>query len=301
MGEASSVSVWLLAVRPKTLTAALVPIVVGTAIAYLDGGTLRLWVAGLALAASFFIQVGTNFVNDAIDFKKGADTEERVGPVRVTQSGLLSAKAVMAGGAACFVVAVLLGAPLVWVGGWPILVIGLFSVACGYGYTGGPFPLAYVGLGDVFVMLFFGLIAVTGTHFLVSASWSVWALLGGLQVGAHATVLIAINNLRDRTTDARVGKRTLAVRLGERGAKGEITALAVAPFVLGFAWCARGAWWAALLPLLSLPVAVTLIRDVLRTPPSAAYNGYLARSAKLHLLFGLLLAAGLSVSLWLTG
>ncbi len=293
----TGVRAWLLAARPKTLTAAVVPVLVGCATAAALGQLFKPWTAALALVSALFIQIGTNLINDAIDFEKGADTEERIGPQRVTQSGLLTGKQVMAAGFGAFAVAMLLAIPLVVVGGWPIVIIGLISLVCGYAYTGGPAPLAYVGLGDLFVIIFFGLVAVGGTHYLVSGEYDPSSLVGGLQVGLLATTLIAINNLRDRDGDAKVGKRTLAVRLGERLAKVEILATIALPFLVGLWWLDRGEWLATALPLLSLAIGIPLARDVWRTPPSEAYNGFLARAAQLHLAFGVLLAIGL----WLPG
>lgn len=292
---------WLLAARPKTLTAAIVPIFVGSALAWrmhqLDSSTQpftwSLSVVAWALLASIFIQIATNLVNDAIDFKKGADTEARIGPQRVTQSGIFSAKQVMGMAFVFFGLAVLCGIPLVQIGGWPILGIGLVSLLMGYSYTGGPFPLAYLGLGDLFVVLFFGLIAVGGVFFLHTHQYSPEALMAGLQVGLHCTVLIAINNLRDVHGDAQVGKRTLAVRLGVRMAKIEIVALCSLPFLLNIYWLSLGYVWAAVLPLLALPLAIKISKFILRHEPSAQYNQILAVGAGLHLVFGLLFTIGI--------
>ncbi len=284
---------WIMALRPKTLSAAVVPVVVATALVKADGHQVLWWVSICALLSAVFIQIGTNFVNDAIDFKKGADTEERIGPQRVTQSGLLKASTVMAGGFTCFGLALLLGIPLVMQGGWPIVAIGLISLFLGYAYTGGPFPLAYKGLGDLFVILFFGLVAVGGTYYLHTGEVSTGALMAGLQVGCLATVLIAVNNLRDAPQDARAGKRTLAVRFGIRFARIEILLLVLAPFLLGFYWFQTGHWNAAILPLLCLPVARRLVMGVFMHPPSPIYNRFLAMAGLLQMGFGLLFAIGL--------
>ena len=163
---------WLLAFRPKTLTAAIVPVIVASALVIAEAHTLQLYLSVCALLSAMFIQIGTNFVNDAIDFKKGADDEKRIGPTRMTQSGQLTHRQVLCGGFACFLIAALFGIPLVMTGGWVIVGIGLISILCGYIYTGGPFPLAYVGLGDLFVVVFFGLVAVTGTFYLHAHSVS---------------------------------------------------------------------------------------------------------------------------------
>lgn len=287
---------WLLALRPKTLTAAFVPIVVATALVHALGWPVKWWVSAAALAAAFLIQIATNLINDAIDFEKGADSETRVGPTRVTQSGLLSRRHVMLGAGGCLGLAFLLGVPLVLEGGWPIALIGLVSLALAYGYTGGPWPLAYLGLGDVFVILFFGVIAVGGTFYLHTGQYHQLALVAGLQVGFLATVLIAINNLRDSPEDAKVHKRTLAVRFGERFAKIEISLLAFFPFVLGGLYGPYGWKWAAYAPLLAVPLATRLLRGLWPAPPSAAMNRFLAMAAGLHALFGAALAAGLMLS-----
>jgi len=196
----------LLAFRPKTLTAALVPCLAGTALVKAIGLSWNGAVLFYALASSFLIQIGTNLVNDAVDFKKGADTEKRIGPQRITQAGILTANQVMALGSLCFGLAILCGIPLVMKGGMVIVAIGIASVLMGYSYTAGPFPLAYLGLGDLFVIIFFGLLAVMGMVFLNTGEWMIEALILGLQIGFHATTLIAINNLRDPRGQA-LGKK----------------------------------------------------------------------------------------------
>lgn len=285
---------WLLALRPKTLTAALVPIVVATALVKATGHEIKWWVSISALFASFFIQIATNLINDAIDFDKGADTETRTGPQRVTQTGLLSRKQVMTGGFICLAAALALGIPLVMEGGWPIVVIGVASLFLAYGYTGGPFPLAYLGLGDLFVILFFGVIAVGGTYYLHTHEYNHYALVAGLQVGFLATVLIAINNLRDAPQDKLVGKKTLAVRFGERFAKIEITFFAYAPFLLGVFYAAPGWKWAGYAPLIAVPLAGRLLRGIWPAKPGPVMNRYLAMSAGLQIVFGFALAVGLA-------
>jgi 1,4-dihydroxy-2-naphthoate octaprenyltransferase len=281
-----------LALRPKTLTAALVPILVATALVRAEGREILWWVSACALLSSIFIQIGTNLVNDAIDFKKGADTASRIGPQRVTQSGLLTSRQVMTGAAICFFAAFLLGIPLVIHGGWPIVLIGTASLLLGYAYTGGPFPLAYKGLGDIFVILFFGLIAVMGTYYLHTGGVSQGSAVAGLQVGFLATVLIAINNLRDFRQDGLVGKRTLAVRFGLTFSRVEILVLAFAPLLMGVYWYRQDAFLAAILPLTAFPIARRLVIGVFKTEPSPAYNLFLGMGAALHLLFGVLLAVG---------
>jgi 1,4-dihydroxy-2-naphthoate octaprenyltransferase len=293
--QIASVKAWLLATRPKTLVAAVSPILVGTALpmAYHRSwsGTLTVF----ALLASLFIQVGTNFVNDAVDFEKGADTEKRIGPRRVTQAGIFTARQVKWMAALMFLLAVACGIPLVLHGGVPIVVIGLCSVAMGYAYTAGPFPLAYLGIAEIFVILFFGVIAVMGMNYIHSGRWSGPALLAGLQVGLMCTVLLAVNNLRDIEGDVLVNKKTLAVRLGKTAARYEIAFLCLAPYVMGVYWWQQGLRFAALLPLLTLPLAVKIVKKVFMTEPSPQFNQYLAMSGALHLFFGVCLAIGLVV------
>jgi 1,4-dihydroxy-2-naphthoate polyprenyltransferase len=288
----ANIKAWIQAARPKTLTAALIPIIVGTCLAKVETGKVLWWVSALTLLASFFIQIGTNFVNDAVDFQKGADTEKRIGPQRVTQAGIFTAKQVLWMGTAFFAMAVLCGIPLVIQGGVSILGIGVISVLMGYAYTAGPFPLAYKGLGDLFVILFFGLIAVGGVYFLHTGEVSTGAILAGLQVGLHCTVLIAINNLRDQEGDRLVGKKTLPVRFGKRFARWEIAVLCFTPFLLGLYWMAGGRFGAFLLPFLSLPLAMWISKLVFETEPSPAYNRFLGKAAALHLVFGGLLSVG---------
>lgn len=292
----SQMTPWALALRPKTLTAAIVPVVVATALVKAHGQAVIWWVSICAVLSAVFIQIGTNLVNDAIDFAKGADTDKRIGPQRVTQSGLLTSRQVLAGAFVCFAVALALGIPLVVKGGWPIVAIGLVSLAMGYAYTGGPYPLAYKGLGDVFVILFFGLIAVMGTFYLHTGFVTTAAAIAGLQVGLLATVLIAVNNLRDAPQDALVGKKTLAVRFGVGFARAEIALLVIVPFLLGWYWSEAGHFNAAILPLVAFPFGRRVVTGVFKNEPSPIFNRFLAMAAGLHLFFGLFL----SIGLWIT-
>lgn len=285
----------VLTARPKTLAASVVPVVVGTALVAGEGFRVVTWISACALISAMMIQIGTNFVNDAIDFIKGADGETRLGDARAVQSGWFTARQVMAMALLCFGLAMLFGVPLVWAGGGAILTVGLVSLAMGYAYTGGPFPLAYLGLGDLFVIVFFGLIAVGGVVFLQTHALPGSAYVAGLQVGFLATVLIAVNNLRDLEQDKLVNKKTLAVRLGPRLGRLEVLALVAGAFALNSYWWVRGFYWAAALPLLALPVAFFLVHKLLRTEASREYNQLLARAAMLHMLFGLLLSVGLAI------
>lgn len=292
----SVLKIWWATLRPKTLTAAIVPVVVGTAVAWADGYKTRWGLFAVTLVAALLIQIGTNFVNDACDFKKGADREDRLGPQRAIQAGLLTGKQVMAGALTAFALAFVLGCVLVAECGMPLLYIGLASILAAYAYTGGPYPLAYHGLGDLFVIVFFGLVAVMGSYFVQSTVWDAGAAVAGLCVGALATVLLAVNNLRDAATDIRVGKRTLAVRFGVGFARAEIYTLTLAPFVINLAfWLTQKNYAAATAPLVALPAAIRFVHNV-RTRTGLELNRSLGESAALHARFGLLLTVGLLLS-----
>jgi 1,4-dihydroxy-2-naphthoate octaprenyltransferase len=282
----------LLTARPKTLAAAVVPVMVATALVSAEGLQVHAWISVAAVLSAIMIQIGTNFVNDALDFLKGADKETRLGDARAAQSGWFSARAVLSMGFGFFGLAMLLGLPLVLHGGWPILCVGLLSLCMGYAYTGGPYPLAYVGLGDLFVILFFGLVAVGGVYFLQTGYYSWSALVAGLQVGLLATVLIAINNLRDLDQDREVNKKTLAVRLGPKLGRYEVLVLILVAFALNLYWLQMGSWLAFILPLFALPPAMKLVRTLLNSQASREYNRLLAKAAFVHMLFGVLLSIG---------
>lgn len=281
---------YILATRPKTLTTAFVPILVGTLLAT---GPIDWMLAACALACAFFIQIGTNFINDALDFKNGVDTAARIGPQRATQSGLLSIKQVYLGGLLCFLTAAIVATPLLIKGGMVMGVILAVSILCGYIYTGGPFPLSYVGLGDVFVFVFFGIVATMGTTYIQSLEWTWTSFLAGCEIGLLSTVLIAINNMRDVHHDAVANKKTIPVRFGLRFARMEMGVLLFLPFALNMLWFMEGRMWAAILPLFTLPFAGMIMVRISKTPPSKQYNKFLAEAALLHMGFGVLLAIGL--------
>lgn len=290
-----SAKAWLLASRPQTLTAALVPVVVGTAVAQASGG-VRLGPAAAALFGAFMIQIATNFANDVFDHEKGADTHERLGPTRAVQAGLLTPREVRVGMAVSILLAVLSGLYLTAVAGWPIVVIGVLSVLSGVAYTGGPYPLGYHGLGDIFVFVFFGLVAVCGTVFVQTGAVPPLALLASVPVGAIATAVLVVNNVRDRSTDVTAGKRTLAVRFGRRFGVVEyalLLALAYAAPVVAVVAFQRSFF--TLLPLLTLPIGIQLTRT-LATTEGKPLNACLASTAKLLLLHGALFSAGLALA-----
>ncbi len=282
---------WLLAARPKTLAASVTPVFVGTALAFRDLATMHWQPFVFALLGAVFIQIGTNYVNDALDFRKGADTHTRLGPLRVTAAGLLSAEAVLRGAYICFFLAALCGIPLILRGGWPIAVIGIASIAAAYAYTGGPYPLAYHGLGEVFVMIFFGLVAVCGSFYLQRLTLDPTAWIGGFAVGSLAVVILAINNLRDIDNDRASNKRTLAARFGATFAHAEIVIFVLTPFlcVAAIAYL-RGSGNLAI-PLLALVPALLLLLRVARSR-GAELNRCLALAGALEWIFGILYVVG---------
>ncbi len=292
MSEPSKLSAWLAAARPRTLTAGFVPVVVGVALAA-RRGPIDIAVAAATLLAALAIQVACNLANDYYDFVRGADTGERLGPLRATQAGLLSPHAVLGGFLACIVVAALVGLGLVAHGGWPILAIGIVSLFLAWAYTGGPYPLAYHGLGDIFVLLFFGVVPVCGTYWLQRAQLDVEVVVLSVPIGLLATALLVVNNLRDIPTDRVAGKRTMAVRLGEAGTRREYRLLVVGAFVVAAAAVAL----VGVAPLAVAPAAL-LARAELAAQAArdgAARNESQAGTARLHAVFGLLLAAGLAL------
>jgi 1,4-dihydroxy-2-naphthoate polyprenyltransferase len=288
----SLASSWVLAARPKTLSAASVPVVVGSACAFELNG-FRLGPALAALGGALLLQIGANFANDVYDYEKGADTAERLGPTRAVQAGLISPAAMKRGMFVVFGLALLLGAYLTAVAGPVILAIGIVSILSAIAYTGGPYPLGYNGLGDLFVFVFFGLVAVPGTVFVQLGQVPTLAVWCALPVGALATAILVVNNLRDHEQDERVGKRTLAVRWGPRAViyeYGFLLALSYAVPLFLATSSAGGRF--VLLPLLTLPLGRKLMRAV-ATERGRELNARLADTAKLLLLFGLLFALGI--------
>ena len=259
-----------------------------------DGYGFSALPCGYALLAAILIHLGTNLQNDVSDFRRGADGAGRIGPPRACTRGWLGARQVQAAAIACFALSLLPGAALVAAGGWPIALLGIASIAAGAAYTAGPWPTGYHGLGEVFVLVFFGLAAVAGSHYLQSFEISGSALLGGLIVGMLSTAILVVNNLRDIESDTRAGKRTLAVRFGQRFAVGEYTMLVLLPFALApllGSLTPSGPLFA--LPLLiMLPMAVSLAREVRSHPQGSGLNAALARTNRLLLFTGLLLCAG---------
>lgn len=282
-----SISPYILAARPKTLPAAIVPVWLGCVLTWYLTGAYDGWIAFYTLMGAIWIQIGTNFFNDAIDADKGADTEKRLGPKRATASGLISRRGVYTSAMFCLLIAAIFGWLLFRERGWMVIAIGIPSLYLCYGYTGGPWPLAYKGLGELFVVLFFGLIAVAGTVFMQLGEWRTEAVLLGLQAGLLSAVLISINNLRDREEDAGNNKRTVAVIFGEKKAKAILMLEIFLPALLGFIWI----WmnddiWLTIIPLAYLSLAIPIAKGVNSQPPGKVYNKYLALGGIQLIIYG---------------
>ena len=320
----SKARVWLMAARPKTLPAAAAPVLLGTAMAYADGG-FHAVSALCAFLGALLIQIGTNLANDYFDHAKGADTAVRLGPTRVTQAGLVAPGKVLAAAALAFALACVPGLYIVIRGGWPFVVVGLASIACGILYTAGPYPLGYLGLGDLLVLVFFGPVAVAGTYYVQALELSRPIMIAGFGPGLLSVAILTVNNLRDVDQDREAGKKTLPVRFGRAFAKAEYLgcfaiACLVGPLATG---AANGRWW-VLLAALTLPAAVPTMGMVIgktlrrgttpslfdydydydyehearstkpetRNPTPETLNDALAATGKLLLLYSVLLSIG---------
>ena len=290
----SHLRLWLLAARPRTLPAAIAPVLVGTALAGSED-VFRPLPFVAALVGSVFIQIGTNLSNDYSDARRGADTEDRLGPVRVTAGGLMPPRRVLVGTYVAFGVAVAAGLYLAAVAGWELLVVGAASILAGVLYTGGPRPYGYEGLGELFVFLFFGIVAVAGSYFVQTEElrWEAFAL--AVPVGLLAAAILVVNNVRDIETDRRAGKRTLAVKLGREKARTLFAAMVVVAFLVPPLLVPALSGW-LLLPFAALPLALPLVRTVATRTDGPALNGALAGSGRLLAVYSLLLAGGVLLS-----
>jgi len=288
---AASLGTWLLAARPRTLPAAASPVIMGSALAYDDGG-FHLLSALAALTGALLIQIGTNFANDYFDHVKGVDTEHRTGPLRATQAGLVAPRQMIMAASIVFALALIVGVYLVMRGGWPIVAIGLAGIACGYLYTGGPAPIGYIGLGDLFVLLFFGPVAVGGTYYVQTTSVTKEAMLAGIAAGLLSTAILTVNNLRDVDTDLSAGKKTLAVRFGKGFARWEyVLCVVAAGLIPSFIASARGDHQFVYLTLIMFPFLIMPVRAVF-TQSGVALNAALAETGLALFLFSLLFALG---------
>ncbi|MFN3560550.1 MAG: 1,4-dihydroxy-2-naphthoate polyprenyltransferase [Chloroherpetonaceae bacterium] len=291
---ASALEGWLLVTKPRTLTAAIVPVMLGSSLAYADG-TVDWLSTTIALICSLLIQIATNIINDLYDFRKGADNEKRLGAKKALTAGLLTEKQLVRAIVIVMLTAFLLGLILVWRAGWVILAIGLASLFFAWAYTGGKYSLAYLGLGDVFVFLFFGLAAVCGTYYLHHHSFSLSSVVVATGAGAIATNILGVNNLRDIPTDREVGKRTLAVRFGEAFARQMYYWLMFISYTMPFVLALMGYGYAPLLALLSLPFAFKQWR-IVAIERGKALNPALGGTAQLLFIYGVLLSVGLILS-----
>jgi len=291
--DKSNIRAWALAARPRTLPAAIAPVVLGSAMAIADNHFA--WLPAVAaLMVALLLQIGVNLANDYFDYVKGIDTEDRLGPPRVTQSGLIPARQVKRAMLLIMGASLLPGVYLLITGGWPVFLIGIACIFAVLAYSGGPFPLASHGLGDLFVFIFFGLVAVSGTYYVQALHLTRMVLLMGVIEGLLITAILVVNNLRDIHTDRQTGKRTLAVIIGERGSRIEYLLL------LGWAYAipvilwlgSRSSVW-VILPIVSLPSALFLMRRVWSDSDGVILNRALANTAKLALVYSLLLSIGL--------
>ncbi len=290
--QPDALHIWLHASRPKTLPAALAPVIIGTAMAFADG-RLHLLAAVMTALAALFIQIGTNYANDYFDFFKGADDNERLGPVRATQAGLVKPAAMKQAFIAAYALATLFGAYLVYRGGWPIVIIGFLSILFGIAYTGGPYPLGYNGLGDIFVFIFFGPVAVGGAYYVQALEINYYVLLAGIAPGLFSTAILTVNNLRDINTDRKAGKKTLAVRWGENFSRLEyLFCLLVAPlWVIPIVLLTR-AHYAVFIVFLIWFAAIFPLKIVFMEKPGVIYNYVLAATGRLLLIYSLLFSTG---------
>ena len=285
---------WFLAVRVKTLPAAISPVILGTALAFRDG-QIHTLIFSMTLLAAILIQIGANFANDVYDFLKGTDREDRLGQTRATQTGVISPKQMKTAMWLTFTMAILVGFYLAWIGGWTIVIIGLTSIAAGIAYTGGPYPLGYHGFGDIFVFLFFGLIAVPGTYYLQTGTATETSLWLGVALGMLSTAILVVNNVRDMETDIISGKRTLAVQLGKSFSYIEYAVLVILPFTIPIYIC----WYtrdniALLITIFSLPIAVHLIIQLISNT-GRELNNVLVGTARLLFIFTILFSLGLII------
>jgi len=292
----STLRLWLVAARPRTLPAAIAPVLVGTALAGSED-VFRPLAFVAALVGSVFIQVGTNLSNDYSDARRGADTEDRLGPVRVTAGGLMPPQTVLVGTYVAFGIAVAAGAYLAAVAGWELLAVGVVSILAGVLYTGGPRPYGYAGLGELFVFLFFGVVAVSGSYFVQTEHVTWEALALSVPIGLLAAAILVVNNVRDHDTDARAGKNTLAVKLGRPRARRLFAAMLALAYVVPVAIVLAGGLspW-VLLPFVSLPLVPPLVRAVGTRTDGPALNAALADTGRLLAVFALLLGGGVLLS-----
>ncbi|HXP95604.1 MAG TPA: 1,4-dihydroxy-2-naphthoate polyprenyltransferase [Telmatospirillum sp.] len=291
----SFLALWLMAIRPRTLSLSAVPVAVGSAVAWSGEGLVNWLAIPLALFSAMAIQICSNLYNDVADHERGADGPDRLGPLRVTAAGLLSPSQMKRGALVFSVIATVGGLGLVWIGGWPILLLGLASLLAAWAYTGGPLPIAYTPFGEVFVLIFFGLGAVTGTTWLHLGRLTMASVLSGVAIGCFGAAVLLVNNYRDAAADARAGRHTLAITVGPRMSCWLYALIMLFPFALlpvldrllhgGHAWVALG----------GLPLALLMVRRFFREAPGPAFNRILGQTAQVQLAYGVLLCLGLAL------
>lgn len=283
--------VWWTAIRSRTLSLAVTPVLLGTSLAWTDGVALH-WPALLtAISCALLIQIGTNLHNDVVDFERGNDRPDRVGPLRVTAAGWVSPRTMHRATAWTFGLAALLGLYLVYLGGWPILVVGVGSLLAGWAYSGGPRPVSHTPLGEAFVLVFFGWVAVTGSYWLQGAAWSLDALWCGTVLGLPAAAVLLVNNYRDLDDDLRSGRQTLVALLGRPGAQIAYAVMMLLPFALVLLLAQQGRY-GVLLALLVLPYSLQLTRQLRQSANGQTLNVLLAATARTSLFLGLLMSVG---------
>lgn len=291
--ESNKVGIWVRAARPQTLPAAIIPVMVGAGLAVRS--ELFSWPATLvALTCALLIQIGTNFANDYYDFIKGADTPHRVGFQRATSSGLINAHQMLTATIITMSLAFVLGLYLVWLAGWPILIVGVASLVCGVAYTGGPFPLGYHGLGDLFVFIFFGIVAVVGTYYVNALKWNWTTFVSSLPIGALSTNILVVNNLRDIDQDRKAGKKTLGVLFGARSLQVEYTVMGLLSiFIPVYLYITHPFTIWILLPLLSLPAGIYLTFYIWTETDLSKFNQLLEQTGQWMTLYGILFTIGI--------
>ena len=292
--EIGTLKKWIIATRPNTLFASISPVIIGTSMAYADS-LFHLPSALMAATGAFFIQIGTNLANDYYDFIHGVDSSDRLGPLRVTQAGILDPDSVKRAFIIAFFIATLSGIYLIWRAGLPILIIGLLSILFGLTYTAGPFPLGYYGLGDPLVIIFFGPVAVGGTYYVQALSIKDYVLIAGLAPGFISNAILTVNNLRDIETDKRAGKKTLAVRFGKGFARAEYLLSLFIPFIIPFFLISKNHCW-HLICCLSFLLCISCIKVILFEEPGLIYNKVLKNTASMLFIYSLLFSLG-----WIIG
>jgi 1,4-dihydroxy-2-naphthoate polyprenyltransferase len=287
--QKNSLKAWFLATRPKTLAPSFAPILTATLLAYFNHTLIRWELSLSALLASLCIQIGTNLINDSQDSSNKKDTGMRLGPLRMSQAGFLSRQHVYAAGLFSFCLALMFGIPLMIQGGYPLLLALVASSLAGYFYTGGPYPLAYHGLGEVFTMVFFGWVITDAIYYIQTGTITIAALVLGTQMGLFTTSLLAMTSFRDIVEDTQTQKKTLTVRFGPTFARIEITLTALLPFIINLYWLSDGYLWICFLPFIALPLAVRYAYNVWKHDPSRLYIKFIGMACLLQLAFGILL------------